>query len=245
MSIGISHGYLSVFKPPYTLTHTDKRSTIYCISTDLSEVLVLIPLVPNFFADVYQIVTSNAYSTYIFFAPDVSLPFVSDYYLSWDLINRQFHRECKIFSKFPIENYGPEKFKEDVKVAPDENVNITIPFSQDMNVSINVTLTQWCVQASNPFACNVMVEDTRDRILFVQEMNDRIAQWILDRKSKFSEIHMPYIQGNYDGWSYHKTLQEYPALVDLLRVTHFASIEEYDDARARSAKIGRRFDAII
>ena len=235
----IISGYSNVFRPPYTITHPGKTSTIYCISTQYDEVLVLIPLVPNFFADVYRIVKAKEMKRYYFIAPDVSIPFASDYFLSWDYIHRQLGHECKIFSLIPFENYAPEQFKRDNIVLANGTVNFSVPFNMTDDVSVSCTLSTKYVQASNPYACNVEVYDTNNRMLFVGEMNETLAKAILDKKDYFDEVHMPYITGNYGGMTYLQLMQKFPLLYQKIVLNQFASEDEYNYAKKKNLKTGR------
>ena len=238
----IHSGYLGLFRPPYTLdSNRGKQSTIYCISTQYQEVLVLIPLVPNFFADLYRFVIHAPMTRYYIIAPDVSLPFISDYFLAWDLIHRKLGYKCTIFTKFPIDAFGPDAFKKDVKILPEGAVNFLVPFNETDDVSVSVTLSTAHVNASNPYACNVEVFDTIKRRLFITEMNARLAKVLLDHKDYYDEVHMAYITGNYDGMIYQETMKKYPALSQKIYVNQFASKMEYEDAKYRRLKIGRLY----
>lgn len=238
----INSGYLGLFRPPYTFDTTrGKQSTIYCISTQYQEVLVLIPLVPSFCADLYRFVSKCPMTTFYIIAPDVSLPFASDYFLAWDYIHRKLGHKCKIFTKFPFENFGPEEFKKDVEILTAGTVNFSVPYNRTDDVSVSVKLSTTYVQASNPFACNVEVFDTIKRRLFVTEMNERLAKIILDRKNYYDEIHMPYITGNYDGMTYNELMKKIPALYSKIFLNQFTSNFEFDDAAMRKLNIGRLY----
>lgn len=236
----IHSGYLGIFRPPYTLdSRKGTPSSIYCISTQYQEVLVLIPLVPSFFADLYRFVSKCHMTCFYIIAPDVSIPFASDYFLAWDYIHRKLGHKCKIFTRFPIENFGPEEFKKDVEVLTEGAVNFSVPFNRTDDVSISVNLSTYNVQASNPYACNVEVYDTISRKLFVADMNERLAKMILDHKTQYDEIHMAYITGNYNGMTYNELMKKFPALYQKIVLNQFASKYEYDDAIMRKLKVGR------
>lgn len=238
----IHSGYLGLFRPPYTLdSKRGTQSTIYCISTQNREVLVLIPLVPSFFADLYKFVSRSAATRYYIIAPDISIPFISDYYLSWDYIHRKLGHVCKIFTKFPIENYGSQEFLTDVEVLPEGTVNFSLLRNRNEDATINVKFTTRFVGASNPFACHVDVTDTIKHRLFATDMNDRLAQFLMDNREIYDEVHIPFITGNYDGMTYNELIKKYPFLYQKIFINQFASKTEFDDAAYRKLNIGRLY----
>ena len=238
----IRSGYLGLFKSPHTILHPESHSTVFCMSTHLSDYLILMPLVPNFFAEILKSFLNHTANKIYLIAPDISIPFVSDYYNTWYYFKKTLGIDCKIISMFPIENYASSEFKNDVIVTGDEMYSIVIPLQEyEENTSINIQFSRWCVKADNPFTTNVIIHDTNKKILFVSEMNESLADYLSKPYviNKYDEIHMPYIIGNYQQMSYSKLVQKFHPIASKIRITQFGSIEEMDMAKNKGIAPGR------
>ena len=237
----VHSGYYNIYRPPYSLTNNTHRSTIYCVSDRFNATLILVPLVPSFYRDVIEIVKNHPARYIYLIAPDVSIAFVSDYYLAWNDITKVFKRSCKIFSKYMIENFTRMDFKSAIIRNEMDNISIDIPRSDTDIGTMDVTLTKAYVSSASPFSCDVILKDTYKSRLFVGEMNDHKAQFLNSNRELYDEIHMPYMTGNYAGMTYNALLKKYPALVSRVYANQFASAEEYSFAKANGVKIGGEF----
>lgn len=234
----VHSGYYNIYRPPYSLYDSKRRSTIYCVSDRLNSVLVIIPLVPAFYRDVIEIVKRHPARSVYLIASDIGVAFASDYYLTWDIITNHIRKSCKIFSKYMIENYTRSDFKSSIIRTNNDNISIDIPRSEIDTGTIDITLTKAYVSSASPFSCDVILNDTYKKRLFVGEMNKHKADYLNKNRDEFDEIHMPFITGNYSGLTYNELLKKYPTLVSKLYCNQFASYEEYEYAKSLGVKIG-------
>lgn len=238
----VHSGYYNLYSPPYSLTNNTHRSTIYCVSDRFNATLILIPLVPAFYRDVIEIVKNHPARYIYLIAPDISIAFVSDYYLAWTEITKTYKRSCKIFSKYMVENYTRADFKSAIIRNELDNISIDMPRSNTDIGTMDITLTKAYVSSAAPYACDVILKDTYKSRLFVGEMNDHKAEFLNSHRDLYDEIHMPYITGNYSGMTYNALLKKYPALVSKVYVNQFASAEEFSFAKSIGAKIGGAYN---
>jgi len=234
----VHSGYYGLFRPPYSLTNPSYKSSIYCMSDLYNTVLIVIPLVPAFYRDVINIVKNHIARNIYLVAPDIGVTFASDYYLAWDTITNTFRKTCKIFSKYMIENYVRADFKSDIIRTENDNISLYVPRSNKDIGTINISLTKEYVSSAAPFSCDIIVNDTYKKRLFVGEMNDHKANFLNENKSVYDEVHMPYITGNYGGMTHNELLKKYPALVNKIYCNQFASSEEFSYAKSRGIQIG-------
>jgi hypothetical protein len=234
----VHSGYYNIYRPPYSLSNSAHRSSIYCLSDIYNTVLVLIPLVPSFYKDVIDIVKNHIARKIYIVAPDIGVAFSSDYYLSWDTISNTYRKSCKIFSKYMIENYCRDDFKADIIRCENDNISISVPRSEKDVGTIDITFTKEYVNSAAPFSCDIILNDTHKKRLFVGEMNETKADFLNKNKNLYDEIHMPFIIGNYDGMSYYDLIKKYPALVNKVYCNQFASSEELAFAKSKGIKIG-------
>ena len=238
----VHSGYYHIYRPPYSLMHPYHNSSVYCVSSRFNTVLVLIPLVPSFYKDVINIVQNSSARTIYLIAPDIGLPFVSDYYLCWDTITNKYRRVCKIFSKYMVENFTYGPFKADIIRNENDHLSIDTDRSAIDLGTISISFTKAYVSSAAPFSCDVILQDTYKKRLFVGEMNEHKAEFLNKNRNIYDEIHMPYITGNYGGWTYKKLIQKYPALITKVVCNQFASNEEYLYAKEHGIRIGEAFN---
>ena len=238
----VHSGYYNIYRPPYSLYEKTHRSSIYCISDRLNSVLIIIPLVPSFYRDVIEIVKRHPARNIYLVAADIGITFASDFYLSWYTITNDIRKSCKIFSKFMIENYTRSDFKSAIIRNSNDNISIDIPRSIIDEGTIDITLTKAYVSSASPFSCDVILNDTYKKRLFVGEMNLSKAKYLNEHRDEFDEIHMPYITGNYAGMTYNETLKMFPALITKIFCNQFASYEEFTYAKSVGVKVGGAFN---
>lgn len=237
----IHSGYFNIYRPPYSLTNSNCRSSIYCVSDRFNSVLIMIPLVPSFYKDAIELAKSHPARKIYLIASDIGVAFASDYYLTWSTIEKTYRKSCKIFSKYMIENFVRSDFKSSILRTENDNISIDIPRS-DIDVgTADITLSKEFVSAAAPFACDIILKDTYKKILFVCEMNEHKAKFLNDHKDKYDEIHMPFMTGNYGGYTYNQLIKKYPGLVNKVYCNQFASYEEYEYAKSRYVKVGGAF----
>lgn len=237
----VHSGYYNIYRPPYSLTGGYHRSTIYCVSDRFNTALVLIPLVPSFYKDVIDIVSNHPARHIYLIAPDVGIAFISDYYLAWDTITRVIHKTCKIFSKYIIENFARADFKSDIIRAENDNISIDIPRSDSDVGTIDITFSKKFVRAYAPFSCDVILNDTYKKRIFIGEMNHKKAEWLNENRDMIDEIHMAYITGNYDGMTHNQLMKQCPALVNKVYCNQFASSDEFLYAKSRGIQVGGEY----
>lgn len=234
----VHSGYYDIYRPPYSLGNTKHHSTIYCVSDRYNSFLVIIPLVPSFYRDVIDIAKNHPARNIYLIASDIGIAFASDYYLTWDTITNSIRKSCKIFSKFMIENYVRADFKSCILRNERDNISFDVLRSELDAGTIDVTLTKAYVSAASPFSCDVILNNTYKKILFVGEMNEHKANFLNENRDEYDEIHMPFITGNYNGMTYNELLKKYPALVTKLYCNQFSSYEEFTYAKTIGVKVG-------
>ena len=238
----VHSGYYGIYRPPYSLYNKYHKASIYCVSDRLNSALIIIPLVPSFYKDVIDIAKSQPARKIYLIASDIGVAFASDYYLAWNTITNDIRKSCKIFSKYMIENYTRSDFKSSIIRSANDNISIDIPRSDIDAGTIDITLTKEYVSAASPFSCDIIVNDTYKKRLFVGEMNKHKAMHLNENRNKYDEIHMPFITGNYAGMTYNELLKEYPALVSKTFCNQFASYEEFAYAKSLGINIGGAFN---
>ena len=238
----VHSGYLNLYRPPFSVLNSEFGATIYAISTRFNVALIIIPLVPNFYKDVIKLVQKSATRKIILVAPDMSIAFVSDYYLCWDAIVNTYNKECVIFSRYMPENFCYGKFKSDIIRGINNNMSIEIPRSELDVGTIDITLSKDFVFAQAPFTCDVILNDTYSKKIFISEMNKFKAKYLYDKRDEYDEIHMAYIRSNYSSMTYNELIKQYPALVSKVYCNQFASYEEFSYAREKNIKVGGVFN---
>ena len=238
----VHSGYFHIYRPPYSLANEIHRSTIYCVSDRFNTALVIIPLVPSFYKGVIDLVKQHTARQIYIVAPDIGIAFVSDYYLAWDTITKTLRRSCKIISKFMPENFTRGDFKSDIIRTENDNISIEIPRSKIDVGTIDISLTKAYVSSRTPFSCDVILNDTYKKRVFVGEMNEHKAKFLAENIGIYDEIHMAYITGTYGGYTYNDLIKEYPALKKYIYCNQFASSEEYYYAKSQGIQIGGAYN---
>ena len=238
----IHSGYYHLFRPPYSMSTEYHRSTMYCVSDRFNSLLVIIPLVPGFYKAAIDLVKQHPARKIYLIAPDIGLPFVSDYYLTWEAITKGIRKSCKIFTKYMVENFARSDFIADIIRTENDNISFEVYRSATDVGTIDITLSiDYCSTAS-PFACDVILNDTNKKILFVSEINDHKAKYLSDNPDLYDEIHMAYITGNYGGYTYAQMIKEYPKMRPKIYCNQFASNEEFKYATSKKIQIGGVFN---
>ena len=238
----VHSGYYHIYRPPYSLSSERHSATLYCVSDRFNSLLIIIPLVPSFYKSVIDLVKQHPARKIYLIAPDIGIPFVSDYYLTWETITKNIRKSCKIFSKYMVENFSRSDFITDIIRTENDNISFNICRSEIDVGTIDITFTKDYVSSASPFACDVILDDTYKKILFVGEMNDHKAEYLNANPNMYAEIHMAYITGNYGGLTYTKTVSEYPNLLSKVYCNQFASNEEFEYAVKNGIRVGGAFN---
>lgn len=241
MSEGVISGYHGYFRPPYSFKSSvsGNGGSIYIITTRYDNVLVLIPMVPNFFIDVVTIMRNNPARLVYFVAPDMGARFISDYVSSWYHIKKQLHRECKFFSYYlPEEKSLSQDFMDDISRNLCEAQSIILAKTRMEVTVLNFQFQRMLMDVSAPMASDLIINDTIGSKFFAVEMNERKANWLNANSGMFDEIHVPYIEGSYPTMTYNELMRSYPGLVKYVRVNQFSNKEELAEAQARRVRLG-------
>ena len=236
---GVISGYYGIFRPPYSILNPTVGGTVYCITSQYRNVLVLIPLVPNFFVDVVKIIKRFPSRDIRFIVPDIGPRFISDYISSWYYIKKKLGFSCRLFSKYLPEGNLSEEFLSDIDRNIGQSISFVIARDYVDVATINAQVTKMMVNTSAPWACDVIIKDTNGRKLFVSEMNMQKAEYLNGIKDAYDEIHMPFIEGTYPSMTYNEVMRNFPGLVNQIVVNQFASKDELDNALNRRVQIGR------
>lgn len=244
MQNSVHSGYYNIYRPPISLTPDYFKSTIYCTSTRLNTAYVIIPLVPGFTKDVIELVKTSPCKTFYLVASDIGILFVSDYYNTWDYIKHTMKRECKIFTKYLPENFCTGEFSADIIRTDNDNLSIYVPRSDLDTGTIDVCLTRHSCNNASPYACDVILNDTFKTRYFISENNAHKAEYLYQIRDTFDELHVPYITGNYGGWTYDEFIKKYPVMVTKTYANQFGSLEEYQYSKSRGVKVGNKYDPV-
>lgn len=240
----IHSGYTGIYQPTISLEGKEFTSTIFCLSTRLNTCFVMIPLTNLFSKDAIFLASNTAAKSIYIIASDISIIAVSDYYNTWDYIKHTLKKECKIFSKYMPENYTSEEFKSDIIRDLNDNISIDVPRSDIDHGVIDISLVKTYVHASNPFSCDVIVNDTYKKRYFIGEMNEHKAKFLYDTRDSYDELHMAHVRSGYGGMTYQQFIAKYPVMVTKTFVNRFSSYEEYQYAKERGLKIGSRLNTV-
>lgn len=237
----IHSGYYGLYGSPFNLKNEYNKTSIYCISSRFNTAMVIIPLAANFFRDVINIVRFNQVRKIYLVATDIGIMGISDYFLTWKYITFKLRRKCTILSKYLPENFISDAFKADIERNIYDRFNIEIYRSNIDVTSINIELTKNQVKHAAPFLCDVVVEDGYKKRLITCEMNKHKAKFLGENPNIYDEIHMPYIEGPYGGWTYHELIKEYPILSRKVIVNQFQSDDEWHHADKVHVPVGGVF----
>ena len=236
---GVKSGYYGIYRPPTSILDPSTGGSIYLVTSQYSNILVLIPLVPNFFVDVIKI--AKRFPTcrdFNFLVPDIGPRFISDYLATWYYLKKTLGYRCKFFSRFYPEEKVSEEFLADVDRNISQSRSLVIARDQ-MNVTvINMQSTGLYVNTAAPYASDVIINDTIKRRLFVSEMNEEKLLY-LNKYHLYDEIHVPFIEGTYPTMSYNEIMRKCPGLVNAIVVDRFGTREEIESAAGRGVKIGK------
>ena len=237
-SEGVLSGYYGIFRPPYSLLNPSSGSSIYVVTSQYRNTLVLIPLVPNFFGDVVKIMNKFPSRNVVFIVPDIGPRFISDYLASWYYIKKVLLFSCELFSRYMPEEKVSEEFLADIHRNIDETMSVIVCRDQSDVSVLHFRLTRLLVDTQAPYACDVILHDTGKRRILLSEANDEKMTYYNEHRL-YDEIHIPYIEGTYPTMSYQQVMRKYPGLVQELVVNQFGSLEEVEYAASRRIHIGK------
>ncbi len=231
-------GYYGIFRPPYSLMNPTSGGSVYVVTSQYRNCLVLIPLVPNFFTDIVKIIDRFPSRRVFFIVPDIGPRFISDYLASWYYIKKTLHYECKLFSRYMPEEKVSEEFLADIIRNVDEVASVVVYRDQSDVSVLHFQLTKLMVNTAAPYACDVILNDTgKKRILLSEANEDKMAYY--NSHPLFDEIHTPYIEGTYPTMTYLEVLKKYPRLVKYIVANRFGSVEEVEYAISRGVHVGK------
>ena len=231
-------GYHGIFRPPYSLLNPSSGGSVYVVTSQYRNTLVLIPLVPNFFTDVVKIVDKMQSRKVFFIVPDIGPRFISDYLASWYYIKKTLLFECKLFSRYMPEDKVSEEFLADIIRNVDESASLVICRSQSDVSVLHFQLTKLMVNTAAPYACDVILNDTGKRRILLSEANEEKIDYY-NSHPLYDEIHTAYIEGTYPTMTYQEIMRKYPLMVKYLVVNRFGSREEVEYALSKGIHIGK------
>ena len=236
---GVITGYYGLFKPPFSILDPIVGGTLYVVTTRLRNILIIIPLVPNFFVDVVKIMKRIPSRNIVFIVPDIGPRFISDYINSWYYIKKILGYECKLFSMYLPEGTMSEEFLHDIDRSYSASKAFEIMRTRQEVVTINVQFLKAFSNNAAPWASDIILHDTGSRKFFISEMNEQKLNHMWKIRDTYDELHMAYIDGNYPSMTYNEVLKKYPLLVQKIIVNQFNSKDEYDTAQSFRVHIGK------
>lgn len=231
-------GYYGIFRPPYSLINPSSGGSVYVVTSQYRNTLVLIPLVPNFFTDVVKILNRIPSRKIFFVVPDIGPRFISDYLASWYYIKKVLQFECTLFSRYMPEEKVSEEFLADIIRNVDEAASVVVYRDQSDVSVLHFQLTRLLVDTAAPYACDVILNDTDKRKILLCEANENKIQYY-NSHPLYDEIHTPFVEGTYPTMSYQDIMRKFPRMVKYLVVNQFGSYEEVQYALSKGIHIGK------
>ena len=237
----IVEGYYGIFNPPLSILEPVTGGTIYYVTNEYRNILIVIPMIPNFFVDIVKIMKRIPARDIILIAPDIGPRFISDYIESWYFITRKCGKSCRIFSRYMPEekNTLSQEFIYDIKRNLNEAFSFIVARTAEDTTTIQINLSTYMVDTRSPGACDVLLSSCTGRKLLLCEMNEDKASALKDELDLYDEIHMPFIEGTYPTMTYQQLMLKYPSMIQKIRVNHFSSRDELQAALSRGVKVGR------
>ena len=239
----ITSGYVGIFRPPYELSNT-YNSTIYCVTNTEKNVLIMIPLVPGFFIEAYNIAKGMSYNTIYLVPPAIDMIYISDIYNLWYEMVVKLGKNMKILTKLKPHNVTNDQFRSDFVVT--DHFEVT-NYNDNINQQIStIYFDGYEMPIARP-GFDIILWDGQKRIYFANYMTERKAKRLVhDHSYDFDEIHMPFSTNTYGGLSYLALAQKCPDIIPVTYVHSLTTSEELDFCYERGIKLGRKMtDAFI
>ena len=233
--MAILSGYYGLYRPPFE-NRNEYDTSIYIIANRDKSILILIPLVTNFFHDAYNIIRRSACTKVYLATPSVDVMFISDIYnLYYETknLNKDFTLLCK---KKPTVSITDE-FMTHVKTGDHHVVDFSSKVDEESFPMIDF------VDEMMPIARNgydIVVWDGNKRIYFANYMSERKLNKKTKRKpTLFDELHIPFNINLYGGLTYLQIAKlSSSTILRSIRVHSFSTTEELDYARSIGVTTG-------
>ena len=232
-------GYYGIFRPPMTVLDPGCGASVYTVTNEYRNILVIIPLTTSFYVDVVKIVRRFSADEIFIIAPDIGPRFISDYLACWYYIKKFLHLRCKIYSRYLPEGHMSEEFLSDIERNADASYTFVIEREPVKVDTINVQFSTMMVNTRAPYATDIILNDTNGRKLFLSEMNEQKAEYLSKIKDQYDEIHMPFISGTYPTMNYYEVARSYAGLIPKLRCNNFGTREELSYALSKGINAGK------
>lgn len=235
---GVLSGYYGICKPPYSILNPVAGGSIYMVTSQYRNQLILLPLITNFYVDFVKIIKRWPSQKVFFIAPDMGPAFISDYLASWNYC-KNINIPCKIFTyKKPTGDHLPEDFLANVIKSKNQHESFTVNTDNDDVSTVRVNFVTLMVQTASDAVADIAIYDNNKRRLFVNEMNESKLVY-LNEHDMYDEIHIPYIIGTYPTMSYKQCVKTCPKMAKYLVVDRLGGKEEKEDAEKNQATLGR------
>lgn len=225
----LKSGYVGLFKQPYDKTNL---STLYCITDDMHEVLIMIILSPSAYADAYRICKNITYTDIYIITPSIDVLFLSDLFNLVTKLRIMKPSLKWVYPKTPGMNtsigFSLSQMVTDKFIYEDYNYfehHIIIDFIPISHEGRNF--------------CNLLLRDGEKSIYFSQYLNIEMLD-NLHNDDTIDEIHLPYNSTLYGGLNFNQIVFHHNRYHTKCRIHSFLSMEEYNFCEERhKGQIGK------
>lgn len=211
------HGYAGIYNPPLlniqdTPDQTamkNRRHSIFCVASDDRKVLLMIPLVPNFFETAFMIARLPQYQQIYLAMPALDMLFITDTYLLYSEL-RDLNKEVYIFSPNKPQIPVTDEFLAHVYSNSTYNA-YSIGGSYEGGEVFHVEYLTDMVPM-NRIASDFFVWTGTKKILFIMGMTEARFEQLSNSEviENYDEIHMPFAKTLYGGINYLTTRRKGP-----------------------------------
>lgn len=214
--LNIISGYLGLFKQPIDSKYV---STMYGITDNTKDKLILILLSPSSFIDAYKISKHITYTEIYFVVPALDVLFISDIFNLFMKIKNIKPSAKWIFPKVP---QIPTSVEFELGQIVTNHFVYDGYIDYNFNISVEFILSDG---ESRPFY-DIILNDGNKTIYFSQ-YNTQEKIELLYNNLTIDEIHIPYNSTIYGGLNYNQLVALDNKYHNKLKVHSFLSIEEY------------------
>jgi hypothetical protein len=234
--MSIRSGYYGLFRPPYE-HGKEYNSSIYIVSNTDKSIILLIPLVPNFFNDAYNIVRTSACNTVYLATPSTDILFISDiYHLYYEVFNT-LQKDFILFTRDKIPFSVTDEFMNHVETGERHIARINSKINDYTDPIVEFSEINTAIARDG---YDISVWTGQKKIYFANYISIRkLTTLAQNHEYLFDEIHMPYITNLYGGLTYKEvsTISSSPFLRKL-RVHSFSTYDELNYALNNGAISG-------
>ncbi|MCM1214147.1 MAG: hypothetical protein NC548_06455 [Lachnospiraceae bacterium] len=246
-------GYIGLFQPPLLDRSRSHRCSIYCITGQDHQSLVIIPLVPNFFEDAYIAARKSCYQSIELILPALDMIFVSDAFLLFHEVHTKLQKKMNIYCSNVPQLVITDEFSSYVHRIIDSPVVFgEWNTDTDLNPNGHFPLTVEFPQLYRPIArsaSDIYVCTEEKRILFCVYMSQDKLTHIdtSDVRDQFDEIHLPFVKTIYGGLKYFEIKKAASSgLLPKLRAYGFQTEEEATLCKSTGGHLGEvRFNDFV